>query len=445
LLLCLGKHTLTGLIITAGRQFCDWSQDYRLFAEERLQMGKLFDLLRRNLVARLGPDDPLIVAMDDTKLRKTGHKIPGAKYHRDPLSPKFRPNFMWGLRWIQLSGLLSPKGEGPARGIPLTFQHAPLPSKPKKKASDEEWKEYHHQREEANLSKVGVGLINNLRQSMNQEHGQANRPLWMLTDGSYTNQKVLRNLPPGTTLIGRIRKDSAFHFPVNPLDRKVRGRKLQYGKPAPTPEALRQDEAVPWQHVDIFAAGKTHQTDIKVMGPVLSRVAGPNLPLMVIVIRPLAYRLSPGSKRLYREPAYLICTDPSLPVREVLQAYFRRWEIEVNFRDEKQLIGLGEAQVRSRHSVDTWPAFAAATYGMLLLAGAEAYGLNGAPASLPPPRWQKKGKPRASTHDLIKELRWEMWGEVLDPGNFSGFVEQEGGDSKPEKFARTVGMAVINA
>ncbi|MDR2051685.1 MAG: hypothetical protein LBQ63_07950, partial [Deltaproteobacteria bacterium] len=37
----------------------------------------------------------------------------------------------------------------------------------------------------------------------------------------------------------------------------------------------------------------------------------------------------------YRNPAYLLCTDPDLPVERLLQAYLWRWEIELNFRDEK--------------------------------------------------------------------------------------------------------------
>jgi hypothetical protein len=30
-LVCLGRHTITGLITTAGGQFADWSADFRLF------------------------------------------------------------------------------------------------------------------------------------------------------------------------------------------------------------------------------------------------------------------------------------------------------------------------------------------------------------------------------------------------------------------------------
>jgi len=75
---------------------------------------------------------------------------------------------------------------------------------------------------------------------------------------------------------------------------------------------LRQDESVPWQKVEAFAAGKRHEFRIKTIGPVLWRKAGADLPLRVVVIAPLGYRLRKGSRMLYRQPAYLICTDPDL-------------------------------------------------------------------------------------------------------------------------------------
>ncbi|MCH8541897.1 MAG: hypothetical protein LAT58_14175, partial [Opitutales bacterium] len=53
-----------------------------------------------------------------------------------------------------------------------------------------------------------------------------------------------------------------------------------------------------------------------------------------------------GSGRRYTQPAYLICTDPELPIEELLQQYIWRWDIEVNHRDEKTILGVGQAQVR---------------------------------------------------------------------------------------------------
>ena len=82
----------------------------------------------------------------------------------------------------------------------------------------------------------------------------------------------------------------------------------------------------------------------------------------------MGYRLSKGSKMLYREPAYLICTETGLDIKNILQAYLWRWEIEVDFREEKTLLGCGQAQVRNPNSAESLPAFVATMYGLLHIA-----------------------------------------------------------------------------
>jgi len=58
LLVCLGRHTITGMLSAAGRQFCDWSADYRLFAAARVAPEALFAVLRR---AGFAPADRVAV------------------------------------------------------------------------------------------------------------------------------------------------------------------------------------------------------------------------------------------------------------------------------------------------------------------------------------------------------------------------------------------------
>jgi len=45
-------------------------------------------------------------------------------------------------------------------------------------------------------------------------------------------------------------------------------------QPAPTPEQLRQDDAVPWQEVTAFAAGQVHTFRVKTLAPLLWKTAG---------------------------------------------------------------------------------------------------------------------------------------------------------------------------
>ena len=50
------------------------------------------------------------------------------------------------------------------------------------------------------------------------------------------------------------------------------------------------------------------------------RKAGPDLPLLLVAIKPLGYRLRKGSKLLYRQPAFPICTDSQFVLPVLLQA-----------------------------------------------------------------------------------------------------------------------------
>jgi hypothetical protein len=445
-LVCMGRHTVTGLLCATGRQFEDWSADYRLFSQNRLDIDKLFGTIRRKILELTVPDAPFIVAMDDSILRKTGTKIPGVAYRRDSLSPPFHPNFVRAQRVIQLSASV-PTGQnpGPARSIPIDFAHAPTAPKPRKNAPEEKWKEYRALRKELNLSRQGVERIKKLRAALDADEQNRDRKLLVTVDGSYTNGTVLKNLPPRTALIGRIRADAKLYRQPILSDMPPRGRKPQYGERVPTPDEIRKDPNIPWQTVKVFAAGKLHETKIKTLRPLLWRTSGHKISLRLIVIAPLAYRPSKHSRILYRQPAYLVTTDIDAPLQQTVQAYFWRWGIEVNFRDEKQLIGVGEAQLRSTHSVELAPAFFTASYSMLLLAALKAFGSN-APDIVPHPRWRPKSKKRRpSTQDLKNILRAELWGQALDKINSYDFVNTIDSDTKPQKFIPKLAPAILYA
>ncbi len=158
---------------------------------------------------------------------------------------------------------------------------------------------------------------------------------------------------------------------------------------------------------------------IKVLSPLRWRATSKTL-LQVIVVAPLRYRLSKRSRALYRQPAYLLCTDPGIPPQEVLQAYLQRWDIEVNFREQKTLLGAAQAQVRNPESVQNSPALTIAAYALLLTAAADA--LPDSKPALPPPKWRKsKAGSRPSTCQLIQRLRHELWGEAIEQRNLSHF------------------------
>lgn len=448
-LACLGRHTLTGLLCAGNRQFDDWSAAYRLFTRKRFSPAPLFAVVRRAVAELTPPAAPLVVSMDDTLLRKTGRKVHGVAWKRDPMSPPFHVNFVRGVRMLQISAAItSPDAPGEARMVPIDFIHAPSASKPRKGASPEEMDAFKKARRETNLCRYGAGRVGALREEMDKDPATARRALWTLVDGSYTNKNLLRRVPDNTVVIGRIRGDAKLFYPPDGTSAPAKGRKRSYGGRAPTPEELRKDESAAWQTVSAWACGKKHDFRVKTIERVMWPAAGPSAVLRLVVIAPLAYRPRKGAKLLYRRPAYLICTDPAVPLEELVQAYVWRWDVEVNFRDEKQLMGIEEPQVRRADAVENVPAFLAGAYALLLVAAVKAFGVGGTPDALPAPKWRKNAKPRrASAASLINHLRYELWGKALgaEEGHFSGFVDVSSRDTKPEKCLPDLATSVFYA
>lgn len=438
LLSCLRMHLTSTAICASGRQFQDWSADYRVCSRSPWEPRQLFDVVLDHLPGLLpSAQAPVVVAIDDTILKKTGRRIPGVKVLRDPLSLPFHVNFCYGLRFVQVSALVSPReAAGPARALPVRFDFAPPANKPKKNASDEAWENYKEEQKKRTLSLAGVAALSSLRASLDQRPETNQRQLIVCGDGSYTNREVLKRLPERTTYIGRLRKDAKLYYPLPAPDGKPVGRPRRYGPVAPTPEqVLKDDDAFPVIEVKCFAAGQLRQIPVKVLRPVYWRKAGVDMPLQLVVIKPLGYRLRNGSKVLYRQPAFLVCTDPELDLTVFVQDYINRWEIECNHRDEKSLLGVAQGQVRNPNSVQRLPQLQVAGYSLLLLASILSSGFQRTDEYLPLPKWRRKSI-RPSLLDLLALLRDQIFSAaVADPVlNFDDFANLSSPAAKLQKL-----------
>lgn len=371
--------------------------------------------------------------LDDTLLRRAGLHTPGVAWRRDPLGPRFQTNFVRAQRFLQISGAM-PGQDGAFRLAPIAFLHSPTPSKPKPKhATVEALAQYRRDAKASRLSLRAAEQMTQLRDSLDQDPGGRARALIVSFDGGYTNSTVLKKLPPRTIAIGRVRKDAKLCFTPDAELQKSRGRRLQYGLPAPTPDQLRTDESTHWETMTFSHSGLSHALRFKRGQNLMWRAAGAQQRFQLIVLAPLAYRLRQGSKLIYRDPAYLLCTDPTLDPRQVIESYFQRWDIEVNFRDEKTLLGVGQAQVRNPVSVESAPALAVAGYGILLVSGQLAFG-SSPDGLMPQPKWAASSQgPRISTQRLLHQLRREVWGRGLGLEHSSPFASNGPPLTKPQK------------
>jgi len=440
-LLCPDRATLTNLICTSGGHQGDWTADYRLYSKARVDSSVLLDFVFDEVLATLAPSQPVVVALDDTILRKSGTKIDGVAWRRDPLGPPFQTNLVRAQRFLQMS-VAWPLEQGGARLLPVVFHHAPSAQKPPKEATDQEMAAYRECLKQQRLNSQALDQIARLRGKCS-----ADRQLIVCGDGSYTNAYIVKNLPEGCAYIGRLRKDAKLHYLPEPKPNAT-GRPPRFGPEAPTPEELRTDETIPWQTVRVFACGKYHDIRVKTIEQVLWRKSGTAQVVRVVVIAPLGYRLRKGSKTLYRQPAFLLCTDCSLSLEQLVQYYLWRWGIEVNFREEKSLLGAGDAQVRTPNSNIHLPAMVVAAYSLLWLVALRMRGRDSLPSAIVTPKWRAKSKedtPLPSTGDLLRTLRTEIWARAIRPGTFYDFVTGSPPDTKCQKSSPSLPAAVLCA
>jgi hypothetical protein len=220
-------------------------------------------------------------------------------------------------------------------------------------------------------------------------------------DGSFANRTCFAAQVERTELITRIRKDAVLCLGA------PAGSHRFYAPHKFTPEQIRQDQSQPWQTVKLFYGGKRRKLRYKQLGMVYWQGGARRRPLRLLVVAPTPYRKRLSGRLYYRQPAYLLTTDLDSPARPLLQIYLDRWQIEVNHRDEKDTLGVGQAQLWNPTSVPKQPALTVAAYSALLLASLEAFGAERGRAYAPLPRWRRKAK-RPSCLDLITLLRQEM-------------------------------------
>jgi hypothetical protein len=401
-LLCLGRRTLTRILCTNGRAQKPWAADYHLHARAQWEPQSLFEGIFREALP-LCRGRVVGVAFDDTRLHKTGRCILQAFYQRDPLSPPFHVNLMLGLRFLQFS-LLVPAFRRArrfmTRALPVHFSEVPHLKRPGKKAGPAEIAQWKAAQKKQNLPQHAVQSMRAVRAAMDCAGGER-KTLVMAGDGSFCNRTCFGASIARTELLVRCRKDAV-------LCRRAcgEGRRF-YSKAKFTPEAVRQDNTIAWQKANPHYGGKRRPVRYKEITGVLWQGGARRRELRLIVIAPTPYRKRKSSRLYYRQPAYLLTTDLHTPAKILIQIYLDRWQIEVNHREEKDTLGVGQAQLWNEKAVPRQPVLAVAAYSALLLAGLKVFGAERTADYAPLPAWRSKRPRRASCLDLLTRLREE--------------------------------------
>jgi DDE superfamily endonuclease len=363
---CLGRRTVTGLVVAAGavgRRHISVYQ--RFFARAQWSLDAVGQVVFSLALAWIPPDQPLLVLVDDTLARKSGKGVSLATMHHDPLLSTVRKPFCsFGHVWVVLA-LWVPLPMGQTRGfaLPLLFRlyvgakrggKADAPSRPRAGVRQRAAAAAHAAHPKATKLELARDLITLVTQWAGQ------RPVYVVVDSAYAGRTILEHRPATVEVVSGLRLDAALWA------RPGRRRPGQKGRPR------RRGHRLP--------SLKTMAARRRRWDPLPLRLYGREVTPLVFGVTALWYgalREHPIQTLVVRDPSgrrrdeACFCTDRSVGAAFILEAYAHRWTLEVSFHDQKQFLGFEDPQNQSAQAVARTAPLAGIVYDLVLLWYAE--------------------------------------------------------------------------
>ena len=321
-LLAPANHVLTAALRALGLATDPSFQNYhRLLNRPRWSARAAAGTLLGLLVTACAPTGPLILGLDETVERRRGLKIKARAIYRDAARSS-RGCFQKtsGLRWLSLHLL------GPIRWArrvwALPFLTALCPSA--------RYAPYAAKgRAHKSLVQRARGLI-----------GQAvrwlpDRALTVVADSGYAAIELLawcQRLPAPVTLITRLRLDAALYTPAPARAAGQKGRPRRKGQRLPTLAHRLMEPGTTWSRVRVHWYGGAWRW-LEVASDTAVWYHGGLSP---VALRWVLIRDPKGR----REPQALLSTDTNLPAVQIINAFVRRWAMEVTFQEARAHLGV---------------------------------------------------------------------------------------------------------
>ena len=320
--LCIGKHTVTGVMRAAGvvgeREHSGYHRFFSRGAWEPERVG----LALMEAVLKLIPSGTRVVlSLDDTLARHTGKHISSAGMHRDPLlSCATRPFWHFSHNWIVLAVVVPFPKWGKALSLPVLVRL------------------YRTKKVNEALGRPHTKLTELASEMLTVVSKKCPKCQFLVVaDNNYMNRSIVRRLPPNIALLSRGRMDAALYAPPPPYRGKrrprVRGEKLA----SPRTRA----ETQTWRYVKADVYGRRTSLKVQVFDA-LWYVVGYQRKMRFVVIRGW-----PG----HDNDDVLATTDLTMTARQAVELYCRRWSLEETFGWVKSSLGFEDPHNRTEHAV----------------------------------------------------------------------------------------------
>jgi len=396
-----GRHTVTEALVAAGVSGRVHHEAFHRFFSRGSWSPDEWGRRLFRLVLQLLPEGvALRVALDDTLAPKKGPKVFGIGIHLDAVRSTRRHRvFCFGHVWVVLAVLVRVPFSQRTWALPVLLRLY---------------------RNEKDCTKSGVPHRKKTelaREMLEILMGWFDGRIELVADSAYCNDTVAHELPERIVFIGAMRLDAVLTAPPPPRKSRQRGRPRIRGELLRKPEALADDGRTPWKTCTATLYGKQRVVHYKDCLAQWYRALGPRL------VRVIIAREEKGSFRF----RIFFSTDISLPVASVLEAYQRRWAIEVCFRDLKQLLGFADSPARKQAAVERTAPFVAYLYTLLLLwASRSTAALR---LAAPPRRLWYLRKSALSFEDILRAARLASLAspisDLLPPyGNFRNSIRR---------------------
>lgn len=336
-----GQHAVTeALVVTgvAGRQHHE--AFHRFFSRGTWDPDEWGRLLFGLIVRMLPADAPLRAVVDDTLAPKKGPHVFGIGSHIDAVrSTRRQKVFCFGHCWVVLAVLVR---------VPFSRRSWALPVLLRLYRNKKECEQRKHPyRKKTELARAMIDVL---------VRWCGERRIDLTADVAYCNDTVTRGLAASVVLVGAMRPDAVLTDPPPPRTKRA-GRPAMRGRVLRKPEALARDKRSAWQACEVELYGRRRTVQYKSCVAQWYRACGTRL-LKVVVVR--EERGTIGCRVFFS-------MDATLSVQQVLETYAGRWNIEVCFRELKQLLGFADSSARKREAVERTAPFVALTYTVLVL------------------------------------------------------------------------------
>ena len=403
---CLERRTLTAVALASGAVGTRHiSVFHRFFARAPWNLDALGQVVFQQALCWLPADQPVYLLGDDTLARKQGKCVSLASMHHDPLlSTARKPFFSFGHVWVVLALWVPlPMGRGRGFALPLLVRlytgakrggRADAPSRPTTG-------QRRRVAEATHAARAPRTKLELLQEMVELVAGWApDQTFYLAVDSAYAGRTLLEHRPPNVQVVSRLRLDAALWAPAPKHRPGQKGRPRRRGARLPTPQQVAA-RCQHWPALAVTLYGRSVTTQVRTLRA-LWYAALRAQPVQIVLVR------DPTGKR--RDEAFF-CTDPAATAPFILEAYARRWCLEVTFHDAKQFLGFAEPQCQTPRAVQRTAPFALLVYDLVLLWFAEQ--ARAATHPLWPVRPWYRQKTAPSFVDMLAALR-----RALGPPHF---------------------------